>query len=326
MRRLIAVLGFGLALPASALAAGGPVPPLDGQGVSAPGGPVSFVALASGPRHTIVERISRLGGKVQRYRTITGGWGVPGAAYDGSTTGLAANGRTLVLAQNSSSYPPTTTRLAVLETVRLKPVAHVTLPGAYAVDAISPDGRWLYLTHYKALPSTLDYEVLAYDLSAKRLEPQPIVDPREPDEKMQGQPVTRLMSPDGRWAYTLYDRGPQAPFIHALDTASRKAFCVDVPQVTSSNGAFDLRLALRRGGLEVLQGGRPVATMNTTTFAVKAPLAKPKPKPHADKGGGSGFPWEFGVIPAGAALVALAFGLRRRQTTRALAGSTTSGG
>ena len=45
-------------------------------------------------------------------------------------------------------------------------IRRLTLPGSYTVDAISPDGRWLYLIHYTARRNLLRYEVRAYDLPA----------------------------------------------------------------------------------------------------------------------------------------------------------------
>ena len=60
----------------------------------------------------------------------------------------------------------------------------------------------------------------AYDLVRGRLLHAPVVDPRETDEKMRGNPISRALSPDGRWAYTLYDGGGGTPFVHALDTSA----------------------------------------------------------------------------------------------------------
>jgi hypothetical protein len=45
---------------------------------------------------------------------------------------------------------------------------------------------------------------------------------------MQGIPLRRTMSADGRFAYTLYDRPEGSPFIHALDTARGTAACIDL--------------------------------------------------------------------------------------------------
>src|SRR4051794_11396610 len=99
MRRLLVMLGVLMAAPAPALAAGGPVPPV--QGGAGAGSPVSgeygYVAVAAGG-DTVVEAIRRPAGEVQRWRMLRGRWGIPGVTYDGATTGLSADGRTLVLA------------------------------------------------------------------------------------------------------------------------------------------------------------------------------------------------------------------------------------
>ena len=57
---------------------------------------------------------------------------------------------------------------------------------------------------------------MALDLRTGRLRGEPIMDPREPDEQMGGVPLTRTMSPDMRWVYTLYSG--EHNFVHALDT------------------------------------------------------------------------------------------------------------
>ena len=49
---------------------------------------------------------------------LSGRWGVPGADSSGSTTGLSADGGTLVLEQVTSNYPVRTTRLLELGTRR----------------------------------------------------------------------------------------------------------------------------------------------------------------------------------------------------------------
>jgi len=83
--------------------------------------------------------------------------------------------------------------------------------------------------------------VRAYDLAARRLLPEPVVDPREPGEKMQGLPMTRATSADGRFAYTLYERPRGAPFIHALDTVRGSAAC------SAATAGFSSRWTYSRG-------------------------------------------------------------------------------
>ena len=319
MRRtlVITVCGLGLLAPAGALASGGPIPPLQGAaGLASPSGD-RFIAVGAGDQ-TVVERVARSGRLVARSRAIAGGYGVPRVALDGSTTGLSADGSTLVLERESRNYPPARTGLLVLDAATLRPRSNIDLPGAYTVDAISPDGRWLYLVHYPSQSNILEYEVRAYDIEHHTLLQKPVIDPREPDEAMRGQPVTRTTSPDGRWAYTLYDRSPDAPFIHALDTRNLAAACIDLPSLQGSSNVFDMKLALAGGSLRVVSDGTPLALVNTTTFAVRVPGAAPRPartRPgsHASDEGGGGFPWELVALPVAAALVALAVVSRRRR-------------
>ena len=201
----------------------------------------------------------RAGGAVERFTSLRGSFGIPGVASDGSATGLSADGRTLVLSGGVGRYPILRTHLVVLDALHLRTRARIALPGWFTVDAISPTGRWLYLIHYPSANTTNRYEVRAYDLVDRRLVAKPVIDPREPDEAMQGFPMTRAVSADGRWAYTLYDRGSGAPFIHALDTTGRTAACIDLPGLTGAD-LSGMRLVVGRGTLSVVGPHGAVAT------------------------------------------------------------------
>jgi hypothetical protein len=315
MRRLLLVGAFVLCVAAPAAhAAGGPAAPVQGgAGVSAPGGDVNYVTVASG-RSTLVERVRRDGGVVERFRTLPGAYGVPGVAFDGSATGLSADQSTLVLAQANGAAP---TRLIVLDARSLRRRANVVLPGYSTVDAISPDGRWLYLIRYRSATDLNHYQVRAYDLVRRRLLRSPVVDPREPGEKMQGTPVTRTMSPDGRWAYTLYVRPGDAPFIHALDTARRTAACIDLDGV-SGQDVGSAHLTLGGGTLRVDGAAGPLALVDTRTFAVRRPSAAasarraPARRAASSVDEGGGLPWALAFL-ALVPLSGLAIVARRRR-------------
>jgi hypothetical protein len=316
---VVTLCALGLLVPARALAAGGPVPAAQGgAGVAAAGVAYSFIALGAGP-NTLVERVRRAGATVEDYKLLRGAFGVPGATYDGGDTGLSADGRTLVLADiGGSTYPPTRTRLLVLDTGRLRERARIELSGYFTVDAISPTGRWLYLIHYKSPSSGNSYEVRAFDLTRRRLLRKPVVDPREPGEKMQGLPLTRTTSADGRWVYTLYYRGNEAPFIHALDTAARAAFCVALP-VPIGADISSVRLVLASAKtLRVDRGDSPLASMDTSTFAVsRADVARPAGSGSAVSNRNQGGPaWALGFVPL-VALTVLALVARRRRRSLA---------
>jgi hypothetical protein len=253
---------------------------------------------------------------VERTRLLAGRWGVPGVAYDGSATGVSSE--TLVLADARAVYPVKRTRLMLLRTSTLRPFARITLPGWFTVDAVSPDGRWMYLIHYTSISNTNHYEVRAYDLRARRLVSKPVIDPREPDEKMQGIPVTRVMSADGRWAYTLYQRPEEAPFIHALDTQGRTARCIDLDDV-SDNDLGEAHLVLTRGGATLRVDGPagPLALVDTRTWVVRKPPANPTPRPapaprQATDADGGSVPWELAFV-ALIPLTGLGVVVRRRR-------------
>src|SRR4051794_7409604 len=194
MRRALLATALVLIAPAPASAAGGGLfPTFGGEGSTAAKAPFTYVTLPAG-RRSMVEAVHKVGGAVELWRRLPGSYGTPLVALDGSTTGLSADGRTLVLVRNSRFYPPPDTRLLVLDAINLKVRDHITLPGFSSVDAVSPDGRWVYLVHYRnVIRDANDYEVRAYDLKTHRLDPRPVVDPAEPDEKMGGQPMARTM-------------------------------------------------------------------------------------------------------------------------------------
>jgi hypothetical protein len=265
---LLCAAGLGLAAaPQAAAADGGPVPALDGFPVSAPGGTQRYMTLPTTPGRTFVVGLDRRTGATLGWRTLHGHYGVARVTMDGATSGLSADGRTLVLAQMTNRWPTRRTRLLVLDPPGLSPRGQISLRGFFTIDAISPDGRWLYLIHYTHGLSR--YEVRAYDVTARRLVTRPVVDPREPDEAMRGTPMTRLQTADGRWAYTLYQRANGRPFVHALDTTRRTAACVDLPNL----GPDPVRLALAGGTLRVINGHGTQALVDTRTFRVTRPGA-----------------------------------------------------
>lgn len=266
---LALALWLALIVPPGALAAGGPVAPVQGSYIGVPGSPYRYAAFEA-RGNTVVRRQEAGAGPAVSELRVSGRYGIPGVDYSGSTTGLSADGRTLILAELSGSGPPRTTRLLVLDTAPLAVRARITLPGWSTVDAISPDGRWLYLIHY-ASSDISRYEVLAYDLPARRLLIKPVVDPRDRGEAMTGVPIDRVMSADGRWAYTLYLRPSGVPFVHALDTTGLRAVCVDLPSLSNAGiGTAHLGLTPGSGTLQVDVGGVTRAVIDTRTFTVSA--------------------------------------------------------
>jgi hypothetical protein len=306
-RRILGMLGSAAivagAAAGSASADGLPVLGVDvgSKGVTVPGAVARYVTLWSGPKSTVVARVRRNGGRVDRSRLLEGMFTIPAVAYDGSASGLSADGRVLVLIQPRASFPRARTSFAVLNTRRLRLLKLLRLKGDFSFDAISPSGSRIYLIQYLSPNDPTKYAVRALDVGAGRLLPKPVVDPQEADEQMRGRPLSRAMSPDGRWAYTLYDGNGKTPFVHALDTKRATARCIDLDAIGGAENLWRLRLALGGGGtqLSVRDGSQTELVVNTRTFAVSTPSA-PAAAPQESS---LTWPWAAG---AGALALALA--------------------
>jgi len=250
MRSLLPIALLSALAAAGAASAGGPSPGLSLGAGGVAGDGVRYVAVQAG-RGTVVEKIRLRDGVVLRSRWLDGRLGIPLVAFDGTAGGLSHDGRTLVLA-GFTAPGNSTTKLAILDAKSLRPRVETAFPGAFSVDALSPDGATLYLIEYTSLRYIDHYRVRAYDVAARRLVPGSIVDKREPKEPMAGAPGTRGTSPDGGWAYTLYSQADGTPFVHALNTAERFAVCLDLAWKGSFDALRKLDLRLSRDGGELV--------------------------------------------------------------------------
>jgi hypothetical protein len=290
-----------LAAPSATQADGPPITSLDAgrEGVVELGGGERFTALPLATE-TVLTRSQTVGGRVIRASIQEGRWGVPVVANDGTSGGMSADGSTLVLMKIANGYPRANTTFAVVDTAKLAIRETVELDGEWGFDALSPDGRWLYLIEQLSARDRTRYAVRVYDLQRDRLLPDPVVDPREPDEPMRGLPITRATGPGGRWEYTLY-AGGEHPFVHALDTVRRTSLCLDLPhRVAHHRRIWALGLEVRKGGVAVVDGDRTVAS------------AARRPR-RASVGGGP--PWLVGA--AGLAGLLLVAGRLRRAAGQA---------
>jgi hypothetical protein len=317
---LLAILCVSVPVPGAGAA--GPPLPSDQSGrvgAVAPGGTERLTTRRAGDG-TLVSAVRRGDRRVLRSRRIDGHWLVPLVAFDGATTGLSADGRVLVLARPTRVFPPRSTDLAVLDARELRVRREVSLPGFFTVDAISPDGRWVYLIQY-AGRNVLDYRVRALDTRTGRLAVRDVVDPREPDEQMGGLPMTREMSRDGRWAYTLYSGGAET-FIHALDTVGRTAACIDLEFLPATADLSGVRLSASADGrrVRVRDGKTAVAIVDARTFAVREPgeaFAKRPERPDAprravaESAQEAGFPWPVLLLVGALGTLAVAIARRR---------------
>jgi hypothetical protein len=238
------------------------------SGVGAGDG-VRYVAFGM-PKSTIVAAVRARDGHVLRSKVVRGSYGVPLVAYDGTPGGLSGDGSSLVL----GSYGPLPgqagkTRFVVLDTRTFTTRRAIVLDGSWSFDAASPTAATLYFTEHLRAGDTPLYRVRPFDTRARRLRGA-IVDRLEGEEEMGGVPVSRATGGGGRWAYTLYARRGDEPFVHALDTARREAFCIDLALHYGYGRQWGLRLQLEGESLSVLHGRRKVAAVDTRTWKVSS--------------------------------------------------------
>jgi hypothetical protein len=239
-----------------------------GTGLVSPSGEARYVTVPAGI-DTVVARVSVKGGRVLASSLLPGTLTIPAVAYDGSASGLSGDGRTLVLIEPRQSFPRARTRFELVAARTLAARELITLRGDFSFDAVSPDGSVVYLIQYLSPTDPTRYLVRAYDVRSGRLLGAPVIDPREPGEKMRGTPRSRVAGIGGRWAYTLYDVAGGTPFLHALDTSTRTARCIDLDALAGEDASLlRLRLDDRGRTVSVVRRGRAVLAVDVRSFAV----------------------------------------------------------
>ena len=256
MRRLALLAALFLA-PAALADGPGVSPGVDfgGDGVVSASGLVRYTTL-SGRRSTLLAAIRTRDGRVLRWRQVPGAFGIPLVTYTGATGGLAHSGRVLVLAESGFAPPPDVVTSFQLVDPGTLGYETISLKGAFAYDALSPDGRRLYLTQHVSAKDLTRYVVREYDVARDRLLPQAIADRTQRGWVMKGMPVTRATSAGGRFVYTLYQNPGGYPFVHALDTVRGRAHCIGLPWTGDQSIFTTMRMRLLNGGRTLALGVR----------------------------------------------------------------------
>jgi DNA-binding beta-propeller fold protein YncE len=205
--------------------------------------------LSANGRHYVTAASSGLRTRVTRYDARTGkrlgstSVGEAGLAVDA----VSSNGRYAALAWGTKS--PT---IWIFDLDGKRVVRKVRLAGDWAVDALSADGRKLYLIQNH---SGGGYDVRVHDAS-RGLVPGAITDPNEP-EKMTGIAWSSTGTTNGRWQLTLYLESANTStgaFVHALSLNTATARCIDLP-----GGEF---MAVGRYALVLAPNGRTLYAAN----------------------------------------------------------------
>jgi hypothetical protein len=188
-------------------------------------------------------------GATLRTLRLPGDFRLPPATSSGVPGGLSQNGRWLVLESTdlTSSGIPYATHLLVVDTTDARAAQQVNLNGLFGFDAVSNDGRRIFLIEY------LDgnqYHVRFYDLSAGRLDPNVVVDKSDSSSAMAGVRLSGIASHDGQWLYSVYVRSDTSAFIHALNLDVPFAVCLDLPGsgYSTNPDEFQWSLAMNAAG------------------------------------------------------------------------------
>lgn len=259
-------------------------------GVAAPGSPYRFETLMpqhpkAGGRWTVVVRTDR-GSGVGRWWRLGGSWMIPAAAYDGSPTGLSANGKLLILASFRYAYPRPdrwTTRFATVATgphpryrpgtgstpLSRAPARRFVLDGDFRVLALSPTGATAYLAENVRPGYPGAYAIRAMNTSSGRLLPGALFDSRRPRHPLEGTPITALA--DRGWFYALYydyDRhgAGRTVYLQALNTANGDVVTKVLPQLGWLSNPMMLKLRATDHGRVLLVRGRPAELERSKTL------------------------------------------------------------
>ena len=189
--------------------------------------------------------------------TIDGAWRLPTIGPDPVPVGISGNLSTIVLAENVEPGTAGRTRFAVLAKGFPRPARIIELRGRFTYDVLSPDGAVLYLIEHLDADAGGQYQVRAVELASGRLREEVVVSKGNVEEAMAGYPLAQVRHAAGG-VLTLY-RGPEHPFIHALNSVDGWAICVDLP----ATGARDAAAAAD-WGLAPTPDGHTLYAVNAT--------------------------------------------------------------
>jgi hypothetical protein len=197
---------------------------------------------------------------------LPGYYHLPSVTMGGMPGGLSQNGAYIVVEsfEDTPNGPPSASHFLVINASLSAAPEEVDLKGYFAFDAISNDGSRLYLIEYI---SSTSYHVRYYEVGARQMYPNVIVDKFNPTESMNGLKLSGVPSTDGGYLYSVYARESGTPFIHALDLSGTPiAFCIDLPGSGFSSvdygTAFHWSLAMSADGSHLYAANAPLGVVS----------------------------------------------------------------
>ena len=197
---------------------------------------------------------------------------LPDATAGGVPGGLSPNGQWLVVERYDAAGDglPTASHFLLIQTPALKVSRRIDLEGFFNFDAVSNDGRRLYLIEFL---NGKQYYVRWYDVAMGRLDPAVVFDKSDGANAMSGLRLSGVASANGGWLYSMYVRDHSGPFIHALSLDGPIAFCLDLPGsgYADDGAAMQWSLALSPGGSTVYAANLASGEVATVGIADGAP-------------------------------------------------------
>ncbi len=179
-----------------------------------------------------------------------------------SPTGHSAVFSKVGTATYADGAAKTTTSFKVVNTVVGETQHELHLEGYFEVDALSANGKSLFLLERLSGDQSDQYVIRLYDLSQESLLADPIRS-KGSDEVMAGYAWNGVGTPDGEWLLTLYlSTRRNVAFVHALNLKNQFAICIELP---SGDGDFE---KLKQYSLTLAPDGKKLYTANTALGVV----------------------------------------------------------
>jgi len=219
---------------------------------------------------TTVRGIDPATGVDQASFVLDGQWSVP-ASYGPAPSGLSANGKWMVLVAPPHATGTTmVNRFAVVDLANRKLDQVVTANGDVGFDAVSDDGRNLYLVEH-LVPSP-HYAVRVASFNGAGLQDGVLGQIKTAEPEVMNGLYHASVAVGSDWFLSLYSNPGRGPFIHALNTTQLYAQCIlNMPDVSAAlRPAWAMLLDPKRSRLYAVNGaGGVVSEVDTSALIVR---------------------------------------------------------
>ena len=200
---------------------------------------------------------------------LDGRWSMP-ASYGPAPSGLSANGKWMVLVAPPHATGATmVNRFAVVDLAKGTLDRVVTADGDVGFDAVSDDGRNLYLVEH--LVPAPHYAVRVASFNGAGLQDGVLGQIKTAEPEVMNGLYHASVAVGSDWFLSLYSNPGRGPFIHALNTTQLYAQCIlNMPDVPAAlRPAWSMLLDANHDRLYAVNGaGGVVSEINTSALVV----------------------------------------------------------